>query len=60
VCGTGFCISLAWGTFLWGHGLAEARKIPLSRAMIPAAVAALACLVLMNGIFLAPLVAALS
>jgi len=60
VCGTGFCISLAWGAFLWGHGLAEARKIPLSRAMVPAAVAALACLVLMNGIFLTALVVALS
>lgn len=60
VCGIGFCISLAWGVFLWGHGLAEARKIPLSRAMIPAAVAAFACLVLMYGMFLAPLVAALS
>jgi len=60
VCGIGFCIALAWGAFLWGHGLAEARKIPLSRAMIPAAVAALACLVLMNGMFLAPLAAALS
>jgi|GEM_PF-6073415 Yip1 domain. len=60
VCGIGFCISLAWGAFLWGHGLAEARKIPLTRALVPAAAAALACLVLMYGMFLAPLVAALS
>jgi hypothetical protein len=60
VCGIGFCISLAWGAFLWGHGLASARKIPLSRAMVPAAAAVLACLVLMYGMFLAPLAAALS
>lgn len=60
VCGIGFCISLAWGAFLWGHGLASARKVPLSRAMVPAAAAVLACLVLMYGMFLAPLAAALS
>ena len=60
VCGTGFCISLAWGAFLWGHGLAGARNIPLSRAMVVSAVAALTCLVLMYGMFLAPLAAALS
>ena len=60
VCGIGFCISLAWGASLWGHGLSGARKIPLSRAMVPAAAAALACLILMYGMFLAPLAAALS
>lgn len=60
VCGTGFLVSLAWGALLWGNGLASARKIPLSRAMVPAAAAALACIFLMYGMFLAPLAAALS
>jgi len=60
VCGIGSCISLAWGALLWGHGLASARKIPLSHALVPAVAAAMACLALMYGMFLAPLVAALS
>ncbi|MEN6395674.1 MAG: Yip1 family protein [Methanoregula sp.] len=60
VCGIGFCAPLAWGVLLWGHGLAHARKIPLSRAMVPAAAAAAICLILMYGLFISPLVAALS
>jgi len=60
VCGIGFCVSLAWGALLWAHGLADARKIPLSRALVPTAAAAIVCLILMYGLFLAPLVAALS
>jgi len=57
-----FCASLilpvAWGALLWGHGLANARKIPLTRALAVATVIAAICLILMYGSFLAPLAAA--
>jgi hypothetical protein len=57
-----FCASLilpvAWGALLWGHGLANARKMPLTRALTVATVIAAACLVLMYGPFLAPLTTA--
>jgi hypothetical protein len=57
VFGASLILPVAWGALLWGHGLANARKIPLNRALTVAAVIACGLLVLMYGSFLAPVAA---